>query len=149
MSERFVGHDRPEVRSTDPDVHDPTDPLPPLAGPAAVADTLGKARHPPEHFLDAGGDVQALNGIGVAWGGAKRNVKHRPVLGAVDPLACEHPLDASTEIDLLCEFHEQTERVVVEELLGKVEIEPARLGRETLPTTGITGEHRSQRLACR
>lgn len=146
MAECFVGHDRPEVRSTDPDVHDSTDPLPTLAGPAAVADTLGKARHPPEHVLYAGGDVPAIDGVGVAWGGAKRNVEYRPVLGAVDSLAPEHPLDTATEIDLLREIEEEPKRHVVEQLLGIVEVEATGIGHQSLAAAGVSGEKRPQSL---
>ena len=120
-----------------------------MADPATVTDTLGKRGHPSKHFLNIAGHVIAVDGEGVSRGGAQRHMKYGSVLSGVDPLAAEHPLDATAEIDLICEFHEQTERVVVEELLGKVEIDPARLSRETLPTAGISGKQRSQRLACR
>ena len=149
MAEGFVGHHRPEVRSADPDVHDRADPLARMADPATVADALGKPGHPPKHLLDIAGRVVAVDGEGVAWGGSQRHVENGSLLGGVDPLAAEHPLDAAAEIDLLCEFHEQTERVVVEKLFGVVEIKPARLGHEALPAAGIGGKHRSQSLTRR
>ena len=117
-----------------------------MAGPAAVADTLCKARHSPEHVLYAGGDVPAIDGVGVAWGGAKRDVEYRPVFCAVDSLAPEHPLDTATEIDLLREIEEEPKRLVVEQLLGIVEIEATGLGHQALAAAGVSGEKRPQSL---
>jgi hypothetical protein len=120
-----------------------------MADPATVANALGKPGHPSKHFLHVTGHVMAVDGEGVTRGGSQRHMENGTVFGGVDSLAAEHPLDAAAEIDLLREFYEQPERVIVEELLGKVEIEPAGLGRETLATAGICGKHRSQRLARR
>ena len=149
MAEGFVGHHRPEVRSADPDVHDRADSLTRMADPTTVANALCKPGQPSKHLLHVAGHVMAFNGEGVSRDGSQRHMEHGSLLGGVDPLAAEHPLDSAAEIDLLRQFHEQPDGVVVDELLGVVEIKPARLGHEALPTAGIGGKHRSQSLTRR
>ena len=44
--QRFVGHDRPEVRSADADIDDIADPLAGVAFPGAAAHAIGEIGHP-------------------------------------------------------------------------------------------------------
>ena len=60
--QRFIGHDRPEVRAADADIDDVADRLAGVALPRAAADLIGEGGHFIEHGMDLGHDVFAIDG---------------------------------------------------------------------------------------
>ncbi len=60
----------------------------------AAADRVGERRHPVEHRVHVGHDVDAVDDDPLACGRAQGDVQHRAILGRVDLLAAEHRVDA-------------------------------------------------------
>ena len=63
-----------------------------------------KARHPVEHLVHVGDDVDAVDDERRALRHAQRDVEDRAVLGDVDPVAAEHRLGPLGEARLLGEL---------------------------------------------
>ena len=61
VPQRFVGHDRAEVRAADADVDDVANAFAGVPFPVAAAHTLGKAGHLVQHGVDLRHDVLAVD----------------------------------------------------------------------------------------
>ena len=87
-----VAYDGPEVRPSDPDVHDVRDALPVLPLPGAGTERVGEAAHLGEDGVHLGHHVLPVDENRLVGAVPKRDVQDRTVLGAVDLLAAEHPV---------------------------------------------------------
>jgi len=106
----------------------------------AVADPVGEGPHAGEHVADLGHDVAAVDPDGLVALVPQRGVQDGAVLGAVDPLAGEHPLDLGRHLRLPREFHQQGDGLVRDAVLRVVDedvpgervqaVEAARIGVE-------------------
>ena len=108
MLERFVGHDRPEIRSADADIDDIADALAGMALPVAAAHALGKVRHLVENGVNVGHDIAAIVDDGGVARRAQRDMQHRAVFRDVDFVAAEHGVDALAQPRLLREPQQQS-----------------------------------------
>ena len=140
VTQRAVGHHRPEVRAADADVDDVLDRTPGCPLPLPGADGVGEGAHPVEHLVHLGDDVDTVDDERGAARHPQRNVEHGAVLGDVDPLAGEHRVAPLGDTGLLRERDEQPERLVGDAVLRVVEEEAGRLARQPLRPARIRGE---------
>ena len=146
--ERFVGHDRAEVRAADADVDDVADALAGVALPCAAADFVGEGGHLVQHGVHAGNDVFAIDEDRFALRRAKCNVKHRAVFRDVDLVAAKHRIDAVSQAALVRELHEQLERVVGDAVLRVVEEDADGVGGVARAALRVLVEELTQRGLC-
>jgi hypothetical protein len=92
--ERFVGHDRPKVRSADADIDHIANALARMALPGAAAHPMSKICHPVQNSMDFGHDILAVLHDGRAPRRAQGDMKRRTVLRDVDLVAPEHGVNA-------------------------------------------------------
>ena len=85
-----VRHGGTEVRATDADVDDMTDPLSGRSLPRARPHPLGEARHAIEHVGDVGGHRSAVNREVIVVAGPQSGVEHGSVFGGIDVFSGEH-----------------------------------------------------------
>ena len=139
MAQGLAGHHRPEVGTADADVDDVADALAAGAGPAPVADPLAEAGHPRQHLLHLGHHVLAAGREAFARGRTQRHVQRRAVLGGVHVLAAEHRLAPLLQPAGVGQREQQPQRLVVDPLLGVVEVQPGAFGDQALaaPRVGI------------
>ena len=94
MLERFVRHDRAEIRSADADIDDIADALAGMALPGrrCAADW----QNPPsvQNGMDVGDDIAAIVKNRSAARRTQRDMQHGAVLRDVDLVAAEHGVDA-------------------------------------------------------
>jgi hypothetical protein len=76
-------------------------------------------------------------------------MEHGPVFRGIDPLAREHPLDPSPEVDLAGEFNEQLERLSIDQLLGIVKKQPCSLSCHPVAPSRVGGEQLSKGMTPR
>src|SRR5262245_49380156 len=67
-------------------------------------------------------------------------MEYGTILGNVDPIAAKHGLPPLGEPRLLCQLHQQANRLVRRPVLRIVEVEAGTFGRETLATRRVVGE---------
>ena len=140
MLERFVGHDRPEIRSTDTDIDHVADALAGLALPIAAAHAIGEVRHPVQNCMNVGDHVAAVAKNGCAARRAQRHMQDGAVLRDIDLLAAEHRVDAIAQPRLLRELQQQSQCLVGDPVLGIVEIDSGRFERQPLAAFVIVGK---------
>ena len=110
------------------------------ARPRAVADLLGERAGPPEHLVDLGHDVLAVDLDHRARRRPQRHVQHRAVLGDVDPLAGEHGVAAGLDAGDVGDGQQRGHHVVVDALLGVVDAQVTDVQQVALGPAGIGGE---------
>ena len=86
VPERFVGHDRPEVGSSDADVDHVANALARVALPRAAAHPVGELGHLVEHRVDLGHDVHAVHDDRRPLRSAQGDVQDGTLLRDVDLL---------------------------------------------------------------
>ncbi len=94
--------------------------------------------------MDLRDDVLAVDLDPLALGRPEGDVQRGPVLGGVDDLAAKHRVDPLTQAALLGERDQQAERLVGDSVLGVVEEDAGRLGRQPLAPPRVVGEEISQ-----
>src|SRR6267143_5807960 len=105
--ERFVGHDRSEVGTTDPDVHDIANAFSSVTLPRAATHALGERGHPVQNGMDLGHDIVSINkNRHVSWG-TQGCVQYSPVLGGLGILKKEHGPDPVLQVGFLSELDKQ------------------------------------------
>ena len=119
--QRLAHHERPEVRAADADVDDVGDGLAGVAAPGAAAHPLAEVAHPGQHGVDVRHDVPAIHHDRPVGAVAQRDVQDRPVLGGVDPVACEHARAPGLELTFAGEVEQQADRLLGDAVLGVVE----------------------------
>ena len=145
MAERLVGHDGAEIGTADPDVDDVLDALAAVSLPLAAAHALGKGTHGFENLVNLGNDIHAVHFDHLSLGRPESHVKDGPVLGNVDLLPCEHLVAVLLQTDFLGELNQVFQRLVIDAVLGVVEIESAGLCRQALSACGVGGKEILQR----
>ena len=128
----LAGHRRPQVRSADAHVDDILDLLAGVPGPLAAADSPCEAGHLVEHRADARHDVLAIDVDRFVGAIAQGRVQYGSILGGVDLLAGEHPLDRAGQVDRFGQGDEQPHGLVGDPVLRIVEPQPARLDHEPI-----------------
>ena len=116
-------HLRAEVGAADADVHHVGDALAGMTPPVASSDGVGEAAHPRQNGSHHRHHVLAVDVDRAIRTVAQRHVQHRPVLGAVDFFAVEHPLDGGADPGLFRQPDEQRHRLGGDEVLRVVEQE--------------------------
>ena len=137
MSERLVGHDRPEVRAADADVDDVADALAGVALPRAASDAADELGHLVQHGVHLGHHVLAVHEDGGVLRRAQGDVQHGAVLGEVDLVPAEHGINAVAQAGFLGQLHEQLEGPAGDAVLGVVEEEARRLGGHAFAAFGV------------
>ena len=140
MLQRFVGHDRAEVRSADADIDHIADALAGMTLPDAATQPVGEIRHSVQNGMDLRHNIMAIVDDGSIARRPQRDVKHRAVLRDVDVVAPEHGVDAVSQAGLLGKLQQQPYGFVRDPVLGIVEIDSGRLDRQPLPAVGILGK---------
>ena len=115
-----------------------------MAFPLARADPVGERRHPVEHLVHVGDDITPVDDQRpLAWH-AQRDVQHGAVLGDVDVLAREHGVAALGDAGLRGQLVEQAQALVGHPVLGVIEVQPGRLGRQPGAPLRVRGEEIAQ-----
>ena len=105
---------------------------------------LGESGHPVEHLVHLRDHIHAVDHERGALGHPQRDVQHGPVLGHVDPVAAEHRVPALGHPGLLGQLDQQPQRFVGDAVLGVVEVQSGRFGREALAAPRFIGEQLAQ-----
>ncbi len=140
VSQGFVRHHRPQVRSADADVDDIADRLAGVALPLPAAHPVGEIGHLIENGMDLGHHVLAIHDDGLPLGGAQGHVQDGPLFGDVDLLAPEHGIDSGPQAGFLRQLQQQRYRLVGNAVLGIIEVDADGLGGQALPALGISRE---------
>ena len=111
-----------------------------MAEPATATDLVGEPRHPSQHLVDVGDHVLAVDLDHGVRGARSGDVKHRAILGDVDPLAGEHRVAVALHPGLVTEVEQQVHRLGVHQLLGVVEGDAEGLGGEPTGSPCVAGE---------
>jgi hypothetical protein len=144
VPERFVGHDRAQVRAADADVDHVADPLPGVPGPLPRPDLVGEGPHPAQHLVHVGHHVLAVHDQLGPGRHPQGHVQHGPVLGHVDVLAAEHGVPALGHPGLLGQLDQQAQGLVGDPVLGVVQVQAGSFGGQPLTPPGILGEEVTQ-----
>ena len=144
MLERFVGHDRPEVRAADADVDHVADALAGVALPRAAADAVGEVGHLVEHGMHLGDDVLAVHDDGSVFRRAQGDVQHGAVFREVDLVPAEHRVHALAQAGFGRQLHEQLEGLVGDAVLGVIQEEARGLRRHPLAAFRVSREQLPQ-----
>ena len=127
----LAGHRRPQVRSANAHVDDILDLLTGVPDPLAAADSPCKAGHLVEHRRTRGMTFSRHRRRSVCRAITGR-VQYGSILGGVDLLAGEHPLDRGGQVDRFGQGDEQPHGLVGDPVLRIVEPQPARLDHEPI-----------------
>ena len=90
-----------------------------------------------QDFPDFRDDVLAVDVDVRVLGLAQRGVKDGPVFGLVDLFPGEHGVDLIPEIGFLAKLEERLKNLVVDEVLGVVEVPVPRFGGVSLCSIGV------------
>ena len=145
--ERFVGHDRAEIGSTDTDIDHVADLLAGVTEPLARADAVGERRHFVEHLVHSGNNILAVDEDFLRARRAQSRVQHRTVLGAVDFFSAEHGVNASAQSPLFGQGEKQTQRLARDAVFRVIEKKTASFGGERGSPLRFRGEKLAQMQA--
>src|SRR5262249_26695783 len=84
VSKRFVGHYRPQIRTTYADINNIANPLPGVALPDTVSDPVREVGHAVENLVDLRNYVLAINQDGSFLRRAQSHMEHGSLLRNVD-----------------------------------------------------------------
>ncbi len=113
----LVGHDGPQVGTTDADVHDVADGLPREPLPRAAAHLVHESGHAVQHLVYLRHYVVAIHLDAPVHGRAQGRVQHRAILGHVDLVAPKHRQDVLFQIRLVGQVQEQVNGLVRDAVL--------------------------------
>ena len=138
----LIHHDRAEVGTTDAHADHVLDGLAGNALPLAGAHAVGEGVHAVEHLVNIGHGVLAIHDelAGLLRRTAQGRVEHGAVLGGVDVGAGVHGVATLLELDRAGEGHEQLDGLVVNEVLGEVEVQVTQVEGKLLDTCGVVGK---------
>ncbi len=137
-------HDRAEVGAADPDVDDIREGLAVGRRQLARAHLLGEGEEALQLGLDQRIDRHAVDRGPARPTRAQRRVQHSAPLRAIDRLAGEHAPGMALHIRLLGKPEKQLHRLLDDEILGIVEMQPRPLDMEAVEALGIGGEQLAQ-----
>src|SRR5262249_13158487 len=106
MFQCFIGHDWPEIRTTDTDVDDVANALASVALPRAAPHAVREIAHLVEDGMDLRHNVLAINADGWLCRFAKSHVQNGAIFGDVDLLASKHGVNSLAQSRLICQLHE-------------------------------------------
>jgi hypothetical protein len=141
--QRLTNHLRAEVRAADADVDDVGDLAAGVAAPHAGTHGIAETAHPGEHGRDLLRYVDAVDDARLTRPIAQRNVQHRAVLGAIDPLAREHRVAIGTHAGFARKRDKRRNRMLVDQILRVVHEEPRCLVRKLCRAFRIAREQRA------
>ena len=121
MLQRFIGHDRPEIRATDTDVDDVANALARVTFPRTAADAVGKIGHLVEDGMDFWHNVLTIDHDRCAFRCAQRHVQHGAVFRNVDLVTPEHGVDPLTQSRLVCQLHEELQSLIRNAILRVIQ----------------------------
>ena len=90
--------------------------------------------------MDLGNDIHAIHLDDLSSGSAKCDVEDGPVLGDVNLLPGEHFVAVRLQTDFLGELNQVFQRLVIDAVLGIVEIESAGFRSETFAAFRVSVE---------
>ena len=129
-----------QVAAADADVDDIGDGGTGDTAVPTVADALAEVAHVGQDLAHVGHDVAAVDHDGVGALVSEGDVEGGAVLGPVELLTAEHPLDASGKIGLPGEIEEERHRGVDDAVLGVVEEDLPDLGVKPVEPPRVDGE---------
>ncbi len=144
MTQRLVGHHRPEIGASDPDVDDRLDRLARMSRPLARADQAENA------------DVRSSTACTCATTSVPSTIEDRflgirsatcntdAVLRDVDPVAAEHRRDAVVQPAFVREREQQPDRFGRDPILRVVEAQAGPLRHKPVAPTRVGGERLPQ-----
>src|SRR5919108_501070 len=115
-----------------------------VTAPRAAPGPLAELRHPVEDLVDLLDDIGAVDDERAVSRHAQRHVKHRTVLGHVDPLAAEHGLATLRHPAFGRERDQQIERLGGDAVLRVVEVQAGSLRCQPVATAWIRREKVAQ-----
>ena len=140
----LVGHDGAEVGAADADVHDRLDGLAGESLPLAAPHLVGEGGHASQDLAHGGDDVLPVEEDRRALGRPEGDMEHGAVLRGVDPLAAEHRVAPGGDPGLFGEPRQEAERLVGDQFLRVVEVDPLGVERQPFAATGIAREKPSE-----
>src|SRR5262245_24751650 len=117
MLQRFVGHNRAEVGTADPDVDNVSNALARVAFPSAASDAVPKIGHLVEDSLDLHHDILSDDQDTRTFWSPQGNVQDRALFRSVDLLSLEHGFDPRPQIRFFGESHKEFHRLVSDSIL--------------------------------
>ncbi len=154
LGQRLGGHDDAEVRAPDADIDDVGEGLAGMAMDAAAVNSFDEAAH----LLQAGAhfrhDILTIDGDRPVGAVTQSDVQYRALLSAVDFLAGEHRVDASTQAASFSELQQSIQRRLIDQLPREIEQQiEITAAREIAGARRVRGEQISQmsstQLICR
>jgi hypothetical protein len=97
--------------------------------------------------MDLRQNVLAINHDRLPLRRAKRDMQDGPLFGNVDLLACEHRINPRAKPGLVGQLQQQAQRFIGYAVLGVVEVESRRLGRQTLTPLVVLSKKLAQMQA--
>ena len=97
MTKSLIGHDRTEVRSTDPDIEDILDPLAGESLPLTASDAIGKGAHRIENRMHLWHDILTIDLDHFTLRSTESDMEHGTVLGGIDFLPRKHRITMRLE----------------------------------------------------
>ncbi len=142
--QRFVRHRRPQIGTTNPDVHHVAHALARVPRPRAASHPARKARHLLQHPVHVRHHVAPIHHDRRVRPVAQRHVQHRPPFRPVDLLPRHHPAHRRRQPARLRQLHQQPQRLRCHPVLRVIQRQPRRLHPHPLRTPHIRSEQLPQ-----
>ncbi len=140
MTQGFVGHHRPQIRSADADVDNIADGLAGVAAPGTGTHLVCKGAHAIQHRMHRRHHILTIHAnIGIARR-AQRHMQHSAILSRVDAVAAKHRVDLFAQPALLRQLQEQSQGLIGDAVFAVIEEEAGSLCSETLAALWVAGE---------
>ena len=144
MPQRFIRHDRTQIRAANADVDDVANALPGKSQPLAAADSIREPSHSIEYFMNIQHNVFAIDNDDLIPCRTQRCMQNRPIFGAVDSFTAKHRFDAFGEKALFAKLEQQPQSLGRDSILRVVEIKASRFRSKAIAAVRIFGEELSK-----
>ena len=118
--ERFVCHDRSEIRSADSDIYDVANRLTGVTFPRIVSNRFAELLHAIEDLVNIGNDALAIDKDDCIATCSQSRMQHSAVFGDVDRLAAKHRFDRFFQSRLVRKVEEQAQDGIIDSILRVV-----------------------------
>src|SRR5262249_39425361 len=123
VTECFIGHDGPQVRSANPNIDYIADALAGMSLPLTAPHPVAELTHPSKDGMDFRHDILPIDDDrGPGWS-AQRSVKHGPIFRNVDLAAGKHGINPFPQSSILGKPEQQLERLVGDAILRIVQFD--------------------------
>jgi len=140
MFQRLVGHDRPQVRTPDANVHDGANFFPCVAFPFAASHFIREVGHLVEHGMHMGNHVLAIDQYGAVRRRPERHVQDSTLFGNVDFITTKHGLGLFFQARFPGKLKEQLQGLAGDSVLRVIKQKARCLDGHTAGPAGVIGE---------